>query len=271
MQIRQCVPVSVIIPCFNCEGTIGRALDSVSQQTWLPREVILVDDGSTDQTLSSLQKIRESMGLSWIKVLELAENRGPSAARNIGWDAAKEPYVAFLDSDDSWHPSKIEIQLKYMQDNPDVVITGHCSSWLQEGEASSLLPKHYAIKPATKWIMLISNRWSTPTVMLKRDLNFRFEPTKWHSEDYFLWLRIICGGYKAMHIDLNLAYLHKPPYGSRGLSSQLWPMEKGELDTYKRLWNDKLISWPAVVALGAYSVAKYVRRVIISKLKMMRL
>ena len=267
MQSRQRVPVSVIIPSFNCEGTIGRALNSVSQQTWLPREVIVVDDGSTDQTLSRLQKIRESLGLSWIKVLELGENRGPGAARNIGWDAAKEPYVTFLDSDDSWHPSKIEIQLKYMQDNLDVAITGHGSSWLRGGDTPSPLPSHYAIKPITKRIMLVSNRWSTPAVMLKSDLDFRFEPTKRHSEDYLLWLQIICGGYKAMHIELDMAYLHKASYGSRGLSSQLWPMEKGELDTYKRLSKDKLISWPTVVTLDAFSMAKYVRRIIISKLR----
>lgn len=270
MQISQHVPVSVIIPCLNCEDTICRALYSVSQQTWLPREVILVDDGSTDETLSRLQNLRESLGLSWIKVLEQDENRGPGAARNIGWDSAKQPYVAFLDSDDSWHPCKIEIQLKYMQDHPDVAISGHGSRWLREGEPPSPLSNHYAIKPVNKGMMLVSNRWTTPTVMLKRDLDVRFDSTKRHSEDYLLWLRIIFGGYTAMHIDLDLAYLHKASYGSRGLSSQLWLMERGELDTYKRLCNDKLISWPTFMALCAFSMAKYVRRVTISKLRMIR-
>ena len=270
MQISQRAPVSVIIPCLDCEGTISRAINSACQQTWQPKEIIVVNDGSKDRTLSRLQEIRERLGISWIKILDLGKNIGPGAARNVGWDAARQPYVAFLDSDDSWHPKKIEIQLKYMQNHPEVAITGHGSRWLREGETQFTLPDRYAIKPVTKRTMLVSNRWSTSTVMLKRDLDFRFEPTKRHSEDYLLWLRIICGGYKAMHIDLDLAHLHKAPYGSRGLSSQLWLMERGELDTYKRLCNAKLISWPTVVALCAFSMAKYLRRVTISKIRMMR-
>lgn len=270
MRTKSRVPVSVVIPCLNCEGTISRAISSVYQQTWLPKEVIVVNDGSKDQTLSRLQEIRESLGISWIKILDLGGNMGPGVARNAGWDAARQPYVAFLDSDDSWHPSKIEIQLKYMQNHPNVAITGHGSTWLREGEIPSSLTDHYAIKPVAKWFMLVSNRWSTPTVMLKRDLAYRFEPIKRHSEDYLLWLRIICGGYRAMHIDLDLAYSHKAPYGSSGLSGQLWQMEKGELDTYRRLCKDKVISWPTVLILNALSIAKYIRRVIISKLGLMR-
>lgn len=269
MQISQRAPVSVIIPCLDCEGTISRAINSACQQTWQPKEIIVVNDGSKDRTLSRLQEIRERLGISWIKILDLGKNIGPGAARNAGWNAARQPYVAFLDSDDSWHPKKIEIQLKYMQNHPEVAITGHGSRWLREGEIPSALPDHYAIKPVAKWVMLVSNRWSTPTVMLKSDLEFRFESTKRYSEDYLLWLQIICGGYNAMHIDLDLAYLHKASFGSDGLSSQLWKMEKGELNTYRRLCDDKMISWSIVMALDAFSIAKYIRRLIISKLGLM--
>jgi hypothetical protein len=118
--------------------------------------------------------------------------------------------------------------------------------------------------------MLIANRLATPTVMLKRDLDFRFNPAKRHSEDYLLWLRIICSGTTAHFIDLDLTYLYKAPYGMGGMSSQLWTMERGELDTYRRLRDDKLISWPSFMALSAFSVVKYVRRNLISKLRVMR-
>jgi glycosyltransferase involved in cell wall biosynthesis len=271
MQTNLQVPVSVIVPCLNCEDTIDRAVNSVSQQTWQPKEVILaIDNGSTDQTRSRVQKIRARLGMSWIRVLELGENKGPSAARNAGWDAAAQSYVAFLDADDAWHPCKVEIQLKYMRDHPEVTITGHRSSWLREGENPPTLQDHYTVKPVTEWMMLVSNRWATSSVMLKRDLDFRFEPPKRHSEDYLLWLRIICSKYEAIYIDLDLAYSYKAPYGSSGLSSYLWAMERGELDTYKRLCGDKLISWPTAVTLGAFSMAKYVRRVIVCKLRLMR-
>lgn len=271
MQAKQLAPVSVIIPCLNCEDTIGRAINSVSRQTWQPKEVILIaDDGSTDQTLSILQELRSSLGSSWIKILDLGRNNGPSAARNAGWNVAAQPYLAFLDADDAWHPRKVEIQLKYMQDHPEIAITGHRWSWLRKGEDPFPLQDPYTIKPVTKRMMLVSNRLPTSTVMLKRDLDLRFEPAKRHSEDYLLWLRIICSKYRASFIDLDLAYSYKAPYGSSGLSSQLWAMERGELDTYRRLCDEQLISRPTVVVLGAFSMAKYVQRVAISKLRMMR-
>jgi glycosyltransferase involved in cell wall biosynthesis len=271
MQIKPQVPVSVVIPCLNCEDTIDRALNSVCQQTWQPKEVILIeDDGSTDQTLSRLQEIRASLGLSWIKVLELGENEGPSVARNAGWNAASQSYVAFLDADDAWHPRKVELQLKYMQDHPEVAITGHCRGWLREGENLPLLQDRYTTRLVTKRMMLVSNRLATSTVMLKRDLDFRFEPAKRHSEDYLLWLQIICNEYRAEHIDLCMAYSYKAPYGSSGLSSQLWAMERGELDTYRRLCDKHLISGLTVMAVSAFSMAKYVRRAMISKLRLMR-
>lgn len=82
----------------------------------------------------------------------------------------------------------------------------------------------------------------------------------------FCSLQIVCSGYKAAFIDLDLAYCYKAPYGAGGLSSQLWPMEKGELDTYKRLRDERLISWSTFVGLSVFSMAKYIRRLVITKL-----
>ena len=264
MQIESQVPVSVIIPCFNCEGTIIRAVNSIFNQTLQPNEVILIDDGSTDESLSKLNEIRDHLGPSWIRVLKLDNNKGPSAARNAGWNVAAQPYLAFLDADDIWHPCKIEIQLKCMQDHPELAITSHFFSWLRDGENPPPLKDNCTIKPITKRMVLASNQLATPTVMLKRNLEFRFEPDKRYSEDYLLWLRIICNKYHAANIELCMAYSYKPPYGSSGLSAQLWDMEIGELDTYRRLRDDRLISWPWYIALSTFSMIKYVRRTMIS-------
>ena len=271
MQTKPQASVSVVIPCFNCEDTIRRAVTSVAEQTWRPKEVILVvDDGSTDQTLSRLREIGASFEPSWIKVLEIGENGGPSVARNAGWNVATQPYLTFLDADDAWHPHKVEIQLKYMQAYPTVAITGHRSRWLREGEESSPISEQHVIKPVTKRMMLVSNRLFTSTVMLKKDLDVRFDPAKRHSEDYLLWLRIICCGYKAAFIDLDLAYIYKAPYGMGGLSGQLLAMERGELDTYRTLCNEQQISLPAFIVLSAFSIIKFVRRVMISRLLVRR-
>ena len=99
--------------------------------------------------------------------------------------------------------------------------------------------------------------------MLKRELNVRFDSAKRYSEDYLLWLRIICNGYTASFIDLDPAYIYKIPYGEDGLSGHLWEMEKADLDTYKRLCHEGLISWPKVIGLTVFSVAKYALRLIL--------
>lgn len=257
-------PLTVVIPCYRCKDTIERAVASVAAQTWRPAELILVDDASGDITPEILYYLQNRYGSNWIKVILRQENGGPGVARNSGWDVATQPYVAFLDADDAWHPRKIEIQLKYMEAHPEVAITGHRSCWLREEEPLPPLPENYTIKPVPRWQMLISNRLPTRTVMLKRNLDFRFEPAKRHSEDYLLWLRIVCSGYKAAFIDLEMAYLYKAPYGAGGLSGQLWEMEKGELDTYRRLRNERLISWPTFLALSTFSMAKYIRRLVVA-------
>jgi glycosyltransferase involved in cell wall biosynthesis len=100
--------VSVIIPCYNCAGTIHRALASVASQSLRPAEVILVDDHSTDDTLQSLYRLQDRYGREWIRIIEQPVNGGPGTARNMGWNAATQTYIAFLDSDDTWHPKKIE-------------------------------------------------------------------------------------------------------------------------------------------------------------------
>lgn len=243
---------------------------SVVVQTWRSAELILVDDASDDDTPSVLQGLQYCYGSDWIKIVHQQENRGPSVARNIAWDIAGQPYIAFLDADDAWHPRKIEIQLKYMQAHPEVAITGHRARWLRERKPLLSLSEQYTIKPIARLHILISNFLFTPTVMLKKGLDFRFEPAKRYVDDHLLWLNIICSGHKGAFIDLDLAYFYKAPYGAGGLSGQLWKMEKSELDNYRRLRDKLLISWPAFIVLIVWSLVKYVRRVVISKLRAVR-
>lgn len=87
------IPVTVVIPCFCCASTIKRAVDSVAQQTQKPAEVILVDDASGDNTLEVLHKIANQYS-GWVKVIGLINNQGAANARNVGWDAAAQPYIA---------------------------------------------------------------------------------------------------------------------------------------------------------------------------------
>jgi glycosyltransferase involved in cell wall biosynthesis len=102
--------VSVIIPTFNSAKFIGTAINSVVAQNYPSTEIIVVDDGSTDDTLAVARRKLEATAIAH-QVIELPANRGPSAARNVGVRAARGPWIQFLDSDDILMPRKFERQL----------------------------------------------------------------------------------------------------------------------------------------------------------------
>lgn len=108
--------VSVVIPAYNREATIERAMRSVLEQSVRDLELIVVDDASTDDTVKAV----EAVGDTRVRVLRHETNRRAGAARNTGIRAATGDYVAFLDSDDAWLPGKLEKQLAYMDGAADV-------------------------------------------------------------------------------------------------------------------------------------------------------
>jgi glycosyltransferase involved in cell wall biosynthesis len=103
--------VSVVIPAFNAEEFIGNALESVLAGTCLPAEIIVVDDGSSDRTV----EIARSYG---VRTIVQTSNGGPSAARNAGVAATRQPWIAFLDADDVWHTEKLALQWAAIQHWP---------------------------------------------------------------------------------------------------------------------------------------------------------
>ncbi|WP_413287825.1 glycosyltransferase family 2 protein [Bdellovibrio sp. HCB337] len=262
--LHEKIPVSVVIPCYRCKDTIVRALASVAAQTALPAEVILVEDQSGDDTLQRLKEIAKQYPENWIRVLEQKVNAGPGSARNVGWESAQNPYIAFLDSDDSWHPQKLEIQYSWMKTHPDVALTGHGTQQVEGTTAPNDKVLAVVDRPVIAKKLLFSNQFPTRSVMLRRDVPFRFFPGKRHSEDYLLWLTIVLNGHKAYVLEAPLAYSFKSDYGDAGLSAQLWKHEKGELDMYRRLKNDGLVSVGMYYPLLAFSFLKYLRRVLIT-------
>jgi glycosyltransferase involved in cell wall biosynthesis len=196
-----------------------------------------------------------------VKIISLMKNSGAGSARNRGWDAAGQPYIAFLDADDAWHPKKIEIQYGWMLDHPEYGLVGHGHVIQRGGENSwPTLRSNFCARSVTKISALFSNPFATRTVMLKRDLPFRFKDGKRYAEDYLLWLQII-QSVPSAYLDVPLASSYKDEYGSEGLSSRLWKMEAGVLDTYWVLHKEGAITLFLASCLSIYSLAKYVRRV----------
>ncbi|HCI55958.1 MAG TPA: hypothetical protein DFI01_08555 [Bacteroidales bacterium] len=120
------IRVSVIIPSFNSSHCIENALKSVINQTFKNFEVLVCDDGSTDQTKEIVRAYQKNDPR--IKLLCLAENQGSGAARNIGMSYAKGDYIAFLDSDDEWFPDKLKHQVERMDNLPKEVGVCFCGA-----------------------------------------------------------------------------------------------------------------------------------------------
>jgi glycosyltransferase involved in cell wall biosynthesis len=108
--------VSVVIPVYNNRNFIGDAIESVLCQTLSPLEIIVVDDGSTENNNDILKKYSKKI------IFIQQENRGPASARNTGIRNAKGDFIAFLDSDDIWVPNKMEKQMALFSSNPDLVM-----------------------------------------------------------------------------------------------------------------------------------------------------
>src|ERR1700722_9130709 len=120
--------VPSLIPAFNAAATIRRAIDSALGQTYQNLEVVVVDDGSRDTT----SEIAASYERDDVRLIRLSSNQGASGAVNEGIAAAKGEFIAFLDADDEWLPTKLAKQIAALQSNPRAV-TATCGCRLDAG------------------------------------------------------------------------------------------------------------------------------------------
>jgi glycosyltransferase involved in cell wall biosynthesis len=250
------LPVSVIIPTHNSAETIERAIESVLKQDMLPKEIIVVDDCSTDNTVELVRTISTPDTVE-LKLVRLDTNLGPSVARNAGWNVANCEFIAFLDSDDSWHPMKLRIQTGWMANNPEIQVTGHLIGDTQR----VLLAKDLLIRTFRLRDFLIKNRISTPTVMIRRSVTSRFDPKLRFAEDYGLWLRLLATYEIVVRIETPLAQLHKAKFGESGLSSKIFRMYRGELTAVTDVWKKHHISLLTLTTTCSWLSLKFIVRV----------
>ena len=118
--------VSVIIPVFNGEQFLENAISSILVQDHHPLEVIIVDDGSTDNTAKLAASCKKKCAIKYLR----QKNKGPAAARNCGIKAASGDIIAFLDVDDLWPENKLRLQLEYMSEHPSVKIVSGYTQWM---------------------------------------------------------------------------------------------------------------------------------------------
>jgi len=181
------VNIAVIIPTFDRQHFLGRAIDSVLSQTRPAHEVIVIDDGSTDGTAPWLKKEYPT-----VKLIEQA-NQGVSAARNAGIQQAQSEWIALLDSDDEWFPEKLERQVKELQKYPEILFCHTDEIWIRKGVRVNPMKKHQKFGGMIFSKCLDICRISPSSALFSRtlldDVGW-FDETLPICEDYDLWLRI---------------------------------------------------------------------------------
>lgn len=183
--------VSVILPTYNRADLVGRAIQDILKQTYQDFELIIVDDGSTDDTEEVIKKIDDKR----IRYTRHEKNKGANAARNTGIIIAKGKYIAFQDSDDEWLPLKLEKQIQAFEiasPNTGVVYTGF---WRHEGSLKSYIPSP-RVKQREGNIyneLLRGNFIGTPTAVVKRECFEtvgKFDELLPRLQDWELFIRI---------------------------------------------------------------------------------
>ncbi len=229
--------VSVIIPTHNRKTYIPEAIGSVYKQTFIPEEIIVVDDGSTDGTRVEIER-RYGHTIRYIA----QPNRGVAAARNKGIALAQGDYIAFLDSDDYWKPRKLEKQIQFFRSNPNYLICYTDETWLRNEQQVSKKSKH---KKYAGWIVsqcLQQCFIGTSTVMINRkifDQVGTYDEQLTVCEDYDLWLRI-SSRYPIGYIDEQLA-VKRAGHGDQ-LSFRFWGMDRFRITAIEKLLKQQCLS-----------------------------
>lgn len=180
--------VSVIMPTYNCGKFIGESIESVQKQTYSQWELIIVDDCSTDDTTSIVQKYKTTD--KRIKYHKLEKNSGPAVARTKAMELASGNYMAFLDSDDLWVPNKLERQLKFMESHQYAFT---CTAYEQIDEDGKKLGRVIKTVPKTSYNrLLLDCPVGNSTVMYNVDIMGKFKvPNIRKRNDDALWLQML--------------------------------------------------------------------------------
>mgnify|MGYP001194542384 CR=1 FL=1 len=221
--------ISAIIPSYNRLESLKRAINSVLNQDCAVDELIVVDDGSTDNTATYIQQ-----NLPQIKLIQQT-NQGVSAARNAGIKRASCDWIALLDSDDSWHYNKISTIKEHHVKQPDIELIHSDEIWIRNHVRVNAMDKHQKTGGHVFLRCLPLCVISPSAVVLKRSLIESvgyFDESLPACEDYDLWLKICCH-HSVHYIDLPLI----TKYGGHEdqLSTQHWGMDRFRIRALSRL------------------------------------
>jgi glycosyltransferase involved in cell wall biosynthesis len=227
--------VTVIIPTYNRGWILKEAIDSVLSQDFEDFELIVVDDGSTDNTIDILDGYANDI------IVLRQGNRGVSAARNAGIAYASGQFIAFLDSDDLWLPGKLSRQVDFFKSNPNALICQTEELWIRSGKRVNPKHRHKKFSGMIFKHSLPLCIVSPSAVMLKKSLLGKtgvFDESFPACEDYDLWLRISCK-YPVFLIDTPLIIKRG---GHEDQLSKTPKLDKYRIQALKKIIESSLLS-----------------------------
>ena len=233
------VKLSVIIPIYKVENYIIECLESICCQLIEGVEVILVNDGTPDNSMLLARSYISERYSNFCKqfIFIDQENQGQSVARNNALKICTGDYIAFLDSDDVWHAQKMEVMLQFAL-KYDLDFLYHLYSPLPSDEEICL--ENIILKKKKRYSFVLKNFIATPTVFVRKNKFPGFPEHLSYCEDYCCWLMSIQSNF--YFIDKPLANGFKKPLGESGLSSNIYKMHKGFIDALLYLREKKKIS-----------------------------
>jgi len=211
---RDIAPVSVIIPAYNAGKSIQRALQSVAAQTLPPAEVIVVDDGSNDDTATQARAMHDTLKPSKLIVIE-QPNQGAGAARNRAIDAASQKYLAFLDADDEWLPAKLKMSLEILTSNDYTLVAHDYLDVTPNGEVHVSCAERFNEGPDPYLSLYLKGYIPSISVVVRRDVVLAvggFDESLRNAQDFDLWLKVLADPKTTFTVfDTPLAkYFHTP-------------------------------------------------------------
>ena len=263
-----CIMFSVVIPAYNCADVIEDAINSVCKQSVKEYigEIIVINDGSTDDTLNVLEQCKSKFEIPIVILNQ--QNSAVSKARNEGVKKANYDWIAFLDSDDEWFDDKIERQVDIIKkigiDNIDALGGSFMNDKLK------ILFKTYIglFKVNIKQICF-KNFPQPSTVVMKKSVFDEiggFSISQKYAEDGNFFLKV-CDRYN-LYYDTKQVLLFghgKRGFGVEGLSGNLKEMHRGNMNNIAELYSEKKIGYIFYSFLRLFYFAKYIRRILISK------
>lgn len=201
--------VSVITPVFNSEKYIDHTFQSLLNQSYPNWEWILVDDCSSDNSIRIIEGFMQQD--SRVRLLQNLENLGSGLTRNKAIEYSKGDFIAFLDSDDIWHPKKLEIQLNFMLER-NISFSHTSYGYIDEHGNQIKSTFHVSNHPVTYKHLLKRTEISCLTAVYNcKEIGKFYMSDHRRKQDYALWLAILKSGVESYPIDMELAYYRQTP------------------------------------------------------------